>query len=505
MIRWMLLCLALMTGFPVGAAEPVATPAPLPEATWQKLPRWRGFNLLHRFSKDWSNRPFAEEDFRLIQESGFDFVRLPLDYRTYVKDGDWEKFDEEVLKNLDQAVEWGRKYGIHVNLNLHRAPGFCVNPPKEARDLWTDPEAQRVCARHWAMLAKRYRGRPNREVSFNLFNEPFGIDNATYAKVAGIMCRAIRKQDPDRLILCDGNEYGRLPVPELIPLKVAQCTRGYQPFGLTHYQAPWVSGQTWAKPLWPSPKLPQYLYGSDKPDLQGPLVLEGSFARAMKLRLRVGTVSRLAKLSVKADGKEVLRHSFEPGKGEGEWKQSVWKEEWKIYQNVYDRDYHASVPAGTKRLELSIGEGDWLTFSELELQEKGGTPVTLIPTTLDWGVKPVTLFLAKGLQLDPERNLDAVDRAWHWKECVEPWLALQEKGVGVMVGEWGVYHKTPHDVTLRFMADVLANYAKAGWGWALWNFTGDFGPLDSRREDVVYETWEGHQLDRKMLEVLQRH
>lgn len=44
---------------------------------------------------------------------------------------------------------------------------------------------------------------------------------------------------------------------------------------------------------------------------------------------------------------------------------------------------------------------------------------------------------------------------------------------------------------------------EAGWGWALWNFRGSFGFLDSERDDVKYEYFQGHRLDRDMLEVLQ--
>jgi endoglucanase len=53
------------------------------------------------------------------------------------------------------------------------------------------------------------------------------------------------------------------------------------------------------------------------------------------------------------------------------------------------------------------------------------------------------------------------------------------------------------------MRDFLELWKKAGWGWALWCFRGSFGILDSNRSDVQYERWEGHQLDRKMLELLQ--
>jgi hypothetical protein len=45
----------------------------------------------------------------------------------------------------------------------------------------------------------------------------------------------------------------------------------------------------------------------------------------------------------------------------------------------------------------------------------------------------------------------------------------------------------------------------AGWGWALWNFRGEFGILDSEREDVEYEEFLGHKLDRELLSLLQSY
>jgi len=330
---------------------------PLIEPTPQCLPRWRGFNLLNHFSKGWSDRPFLEDEFRLIHDLGFDFVRLPLDYRVWVQGDNWDKIDLDALREVDRAVEWGRRCGLHVCVCFHRAPGYCINPPVERESLWASQAARRACAKHWALFAGRYKGLPNREVSFNLFNEPTGVDNATYAEVCGVMCDAIRAVDPDRLILCDGNEAGTLPVEELISWRVAQCTRGYQPFRLTHYRAPWVVGSdAWPVPAWPM---------KASKDGEGPM-----------------------------------------------------------------------------------------------------------------------------------------DASWLQANCIEPWKRLEAKGVGVMVGEWGVYRQTPHDVTLRFMEDLLSLWKTAGWGWALWNLTGDFGPFESGRADVAYETFLGRPTDRAMLDLL---
>jgi endoglucanase len=52
------------------------------------------------------------------------------------------------------------------------------------------------------------------------------------------------------------------------------------------------------------------------------------------------------------------------------------------------------------------------------------------------------------------------------------------------------------------MKDCLENWKQARIGWALWQLRGSFGLLDSGRKDVGYENYKGHQLDRKMLELL---
>ena len=49
--------------------------------TARRLPRWRGFNLLAKFTKQsGGNPPFSEADFALLAEWGFNFTRLPLSY-----------------------------------------------------------------------------------------------------------------------------------------------------------------------------------------------------------------------------------------------------------------------------------------------------------------------------------------------------------------------------------------------------------------------------------------
>jgi endoglucanase len=74
-----------------------------------------------------------------------------------------------------------------------------------------------------------------------------------------------------------------------------------------------------------------------------------------------------------------------------------------------------------------------------------------------------------------------------------------------MVGEFGAYNHTPHPIVLAWMEDNLKLWQEKGLGWALWNFKGAFGVLDSGRKDVVYEDFHGHKLDRAMLELLLKY
>jgi len=330
----------------------------LPEPTPRQLPRWRGFNLLNKFHQAWSSRPFEEQDFEWIAELGFNFVRLPMDYRIWTDPENPYRLREAELRDIDRAVRFGEKYKVHVQINFHRAPGYTVAEPPEPFNLWKDEEAQKLCVHHWTQFAKRYQGIPNRQLSFNLFNEPAGVDAESHRRVVERVVEAIRNEDANRLIVCDGRDWGMTPNDELAALNVAQATRGYQSFRLTHYRAEWVQG-------------------SDR---------------------------------------------WEPPN------------------------------------EYPLREGDVL-----------------------W------------------------DKQRLWDTYYARWKTLGQKGVGVMVGEFGAYKHTPHKVVLAWMRDLLELWKQANWGWALWNFKGTFGILDSDRADVAYENWRGHKLDRAMLRLLQEH
>lgn len=368
--------------------------AELPPASGRRLPRWRGFNLLEKFIAARENAAFREEDFAMMAEWGFNFARLPMSYHCWSDPRNWRQIREPVMKEIDQAVELGRQYGVHVSLNFHRAPGYSVDASQqEPFNLWTDAEALEACAYHWGHFAQRYRDVPSTQLSFDLVNEPGFvrdqefIDDATYYRVAKVLVEAIRAESPDRLIIADGLSWGRVPVPALAELGIAQSTRGYEPMQVSHWKAEWVAGsEHWPEPTWPLPVDPE-AGERDRQQLQ-------AFRRAF------------------ADNVIMQRFAEDP-----------------------------------------VLTGDW--------------------------------------------NRERIEH-----QLIRPWKEIEAMGVGVHVGEFGAHRFTPHPVVLGWIRDLLGAWQEAGWGWALWNLRGSFGILDSERADVRFENFRGHQLDRRLLELL---
>lgn len=351
------------------------------QAAQNKLPKWKGFNLLDFFSPNPkpTEKPTTEEHFKWMRDWGFNFVRVPIAYPYYltfdrsnnITPAEVYNINEEAVDRIVKLVEMGHKYDMHVSLNLHRAPGYCINAGfHEPYNLWTDEEAQKAFYFHWALWAKRFKNVSHEKISFDLLNEPSmredmndqhskstAVPGETYRKVAKAAADVIRKENPDHLVIADGNNVGNSVIPEIIDLNIAQSCRGYFPGAISHYKAPWAN------------KDPEHL-----PDPKWP-----------------GQV-------------------------------------------------------GDKYLSRTMLE-----------------------------------------------------------EYYKPWIELTKKGVGVHCGECGCWNKTPHDVFIAWFTDVLDILSTNNIGFAVWNFIGDFGVLDSGRTDVAYEDWHGHKLDRKFLDLMRKY
>ena len=213
------------------------------------MPRY-GFNVQWLFSAADGNppRPPDERVLDAIASWGFDFVRVPCDYRHWSPGGDVSTADEGVLALVDAALQACRDRGLHLSLNLHRAPGYVITGwESEPYNLWADAVAQHAFISTWAAFAERYVDVPGEALSFDLVNEPpalgqRGFTRDAHEAVIRSAAAAVRSIDPRRPITIDGLDGGNLAMPELADLGAVHSTRGYQPMRVSHFEASWWPG-----------------------------------------------------------------------------------------------------------------------------------------------------------------------------------------------------------------------------------------------------------------------
>ena len=225
-----------------------------------KIPRWRGFNLTE-MAGGRHGRPYRESDFQWMADWGFNFARLPLSYWIWSSPKDWMTINPDALKPLDQALEFGKQYGVHLCMGFHRIPGYCVNGRDlEPFQLFDSPKesmqrALDAASYHWHYFADRYKDVPSSRLSFDLLNEPpFMPDQSRYVEICKTLIASIRSASPDRLIFANGADIGQTPVLGLIDEGIVQSTHDYQPKMISHYKATWVPPaefESLAEPTWP--------------------------------------------------------------------------------------------------------------------------------------------------------------------------------------------------------------------------------------------------------------
>jgi endoglucanase len=148
------------------------------------------------------------------------------------------------LDYLDKVLEWCRKHGVMVVVDLHSPPGgeaFEAGYITARGDIFRKPEAQAKFIEVWRKITQRYLG--NDIIwGFDLLNEPDDsmlaegcLDWQDLAEQAGVAIRAI---DPDRTLIIEPNGWGSpAAFASFQPLSLPNCVYSfhlYAPHQFTH-------------------------------------------------------------------------------------------------------------------------------------------------------------------------------------------------------------------------------------------------------------------------------
>jgi endoglucanase len=156
----------------------------------------------------------------------------------------YDKWLDAELDYFDRVLEWCRKHGVLIALDLHSPPGgqaFEAGYITARGDIFRKPEGQEKFVEVWRRIASRYKG--NEVIwGFDLLNEPDDsmlaegcLDWQDLAEKAALAVRAI---DPERTLIVEPNGWGSPSAfASFQPLSVSNCVYSfhlYAPHQFTH-------------------------------------------------------------------------------------------------------------------------------------------------------------------------------------------------------------------------------------------------------------------------------
>ncbi len=186
---------------------------------------------------------FGEDDVRRIRDWGFDHFRLPFDY-SVVQDEDGA-FIPEGIELLRKNVMWGKKYGLNVILDLHKASGYDFNFAGDLskNNLFTNEVLVDKFLSLWRMIATEFGGDDN--VIFELLNEVVETENAgAWNRLIARGVSAIREIAKSTPIIYGGIFWNSASTLKLLDPPATDniifTFHFYEPLLFTHQKAHWV-------------------------------------------------------------------------------------------------------------------------------------------------------------------------------------------------------------------------------------------------------------------------
>lgn len=176
------------------------------------LPEIRGRSFWDHYRETY----ITEEDIAYIASLKFNLVRVPFTYRLFEDDEAPGVYKEEGFLCLERLFSWCEKYGIHVLLDLHAAPGGQADDWNSDnitgyKLLWYEADQQERMVALWNVLADRFKDE-KMLFGYDLLCEPVAPDTAVLNELYRRTIRAIRSVDPDHIIQLEPNMWARDPL-----------------------------------------------------------------------------------------------------------------------------------------------------------------------------------------------------------------------------------------------------------------------------------------------------
>jgi endoglucanase len=175
-----------------------------------------GEDEARRFWKTYHDNYITRADISFIKQSGFNSVRVPFSYRLFVSDATVPRLEGPGYELLDRVVDWCRREGLYVILDMHAAPGGQTGDNIDDSFgypfLFESSESQELTVNLWRKLAARYRNEPA-VIGYDLLNEPIAhyfdaaLLNPKLEPLYRKIVSGIREVDRNHIVFLGGAQW----------------------------------------------------------------------------------------------------------------------------------------------------------------------------------------------------------------------------------------------------------------------------------------------------------
>lgn len=212
----------------------------------------------------------TEKDAELIRKMGFKHVRFTLEPRAIWNEASPGSLPKERLEMLRKSVAWYTSRGLVVILDCHPSGDF-----KEK--LASEPANVTKFEAWWKSLAKSFSTVSNRQLIFEILNEPEFKSASQWRAVQGRLLKAVRSSAPSHAVVVTGHEWGGIQnLLDLTPYEdkdLIYSFHCYDPHLFTHQGASWGWEATQHVKNLPWPTSPEayapLLAGIEREDVRG--------------------------------------------------------------------------------------------------------------------------------------------------------------------------------------------------------------------------------------------
>lgn len=177
-----------------------------------------GTDFAREFWQAFRENYITEDDIRFIASTGANTVRLPFNYKMFTHEDYMGLNDMEAgFRMIDRAVEWCRKYGLYLILDMHDCPGGQTGDNIDNGHgypwLFESEPSQRLFCEIWRRIALRYKDEPV-IMAYEPMNEPIAhyFDNkeqlnALLEPLYKRVVKAIREVDTNHIVMIGGAQW----------------------------------------------------------------------------------------------------------------------------------------------------------------------------------------------------------------------------------------------------------------------------------------------------------